>query len=583
MKLFFLLILPIFLFSNISIINKNEVKNKNENDHHLYIKKVLKENSDSKYYQNYKIKSYYKYNKYELLWTNAKGLNDLAFDLLERIKDDPVLKPKIKELFYINKIKILNKQIINDNKINLFNITQVDFILTSTYIKYMKYLSSGTIKWKEYKIKIHDLEKEEEITRIWEKYSNRINIRKLLYKAIKKEDINFAIKKVDTNFHNYEIMREYLSYYENIKNAGGFLKIKTFKKYPKLNDESLNIRKLKQRLVQNKDIIIDSCINEYNSTYICSALFDEETKKAIKIFQENLGLEVDGLAGKRTISALNITVSQRIEQMRINIERMRWLPRSLGEKHLLVNIPDYSLKMYDKKDVKLDMDVIIGKKEFPTPIFSNKMTYVVLNPYWRIPQKIVKNEIIPQLVIDEEYLEKENIKIFETWDHESNIIDSKLIDWNMYLDNDLIGSSIKAPMRFIQLPSEENALGKMKFMFPNKYSIYLHDTPSKYLFKYRTRAFSHGCVRLKNPNLLLETLSSFNDNINIEKSQKILEENEKKSFNLNKKLPIHLVYLTSWVNEKGLLQFRDDIYDYDKIQIEFLYKKSKFKELVSKK
>ena len=480
MKYFLLLILPIFLLSNISIINKNELNKKSEVEYHKYIKEVFKKNKFSKYYKNYKIKSYYKYNKYKLLWTSENGLNNFALELLNRVKNDPVLKPKIYSLFFIKKIELLNKQI--KNKINLFNIVQLDFILTSTYIEYMEYISHGAIKWKEYKVKIHELEKEEEISRIWEKYINNINIRKLLYKAINKEDINFAINKVDTNFHNYKIMQDYLSHYENIEKSGGFIKIKIFRKYPRFQDESIEIKKLKQRLVQNKNIIIDSCISENDYSYVCSALFDNETIKALKIFQENSGLEADGLVGKRTIRELNISALKRIKQIRINIERMRWLPRTLGEKHLLVNIPDYSLKMYDQKDVKLEMDVIIGKKEFPTPIFSNKMTYVVLNPYWRIPQKIVKNEIIPQLVEDEEYLEKENIKIFETWDHESNIIDSKSIDWNIYLDNDLIGSSIKAPMRFIQLPSKENALGKMKFMFPNKYSIYLHDTPSKELF-----------------------------------------------------------------------------------------------------
>jgi len=504
-------------------------------------------------------------------------LNSFAQTLISEIKNDPVLKPMIHKIFYLKKIQELKNKLTLIQEDKSKELIELDFILTQSYINYMHYLSSGYIKWKDYLESIAQIEEKDKIQMIWDKYKSKKNYRKLLFLSFKKKDIFFSFKKADATFHNYQNMGQHLRRLENIQDKGGYIKVKNFLKYPTISSESLKIQRLKNRLLQNTNVSIDSCIQEDNKTPNCSALFDEDTLTAVKEFQKNVGLKVDGKVGKNTINALNTSINKRIRQLRINIERMRWLPRTLGEKHIIVNIPDYSLKLYDKKDILINMDVIIGKKEFPTPIFSNKMSFVVLNPYWRIPQKIAKEELLPQLLENPNYLEEQNIKLFTTWNHESPIIDERNIDWNIYVDNDLLGTSTKAPMRFIQVPSEINALGKMKFMFPNKYSIYLHDTPAKSLFKYKKRAFSHGCIRLKDPSALLTLLSSFNKNIDVEESEEILLAYTQASIKLNKKLPIHLVYLTSWVDENNNLQFRNDIYDYDKIQEEFIYEKEKLK------
>ncbi len=250
---------------------------------------------------------------------------------------------------------------------------------------------------------------------------------------------------------------------------------------------------------------------------------------------------------------------------------MRWLPRNLGGKYIIVNIPDFQLKMYNNSEKILDLAVVVGEKEHPTPIFSHKVSTIVLNPYWRIPQRIVRREIIPKLVEDSMYLVENEIKAFENWDHESMEYDVSAVDWSMYLDNELIGTSESAPMRFIQIPGEKNPLGRMKFLFPNKYSVYLHDTPTKFLFKKSSRAFSHGCIRVSQPHELLKAIAKEDKTFKYEEAQEILNDIEKKDFDLKNKIPVHIVYLTSWIDDEGNIQFRDDIYNYDKMQIKYIY------------
>jgi murein L,D-transpeptidase YcbB/YkuD len=199
---------------------------------------------------------------------------------------------------------------------------------------------------------------------------------------------------------------------------------------------------------------------------------------------------------------------------------------------------------------------------------------IVLNPYWRIPQRIVKREIIPKLINDPLYLSDRDIRVHENWSHKSEIVDTSEIDWNLYLDSDLIGNSTVAPMRFIQIPSNKNPLGRMKFMFPNKYSVYLHDTPFKRLFKYRKRAYSHGCIRLERPNDLLKTIAQEDRKVDYTIAKEILSDIEKTDMDLSKKIPVHIVYLTSWIDDDGKIQFRDDVYRYDRMQTRLIYGKS---------
>jgi murein L,D-transpeptidase YcbB/YkuD len=198
------------------------------------------------------------------------------------------------------------------------------------------------------------------------------------------------------------------------------------------------------------------------------------------------------------------------------------------------------------------------------------MSYVVLNPSWNIPESIAKNEIIPKLLKDPKYLESKGIDIYAGW----NGAPSEKVDSKEVMDNAILQNVDNLQnFRFSQTSNKENPLGKMKFMFPNKHSVYIHDTPAKSLFVNARRAFSHGCIRLSKPEELLSTIASEDKNLDINKAHEILANDaiSEKTIGLNKKIPIHIVYLTSWVDENGVLQFREDIYNFDKIQKELLF------------
>ncbi len=541
------------------------------------------------------IKKYYKNHKYIPFWVNSDGIKQLAFELLINIKDDSILGPFSEKIFNLDKIYLQIEKVNTFN--NIDELIYLDIMLTSTYHQYMKYLSKGFIDWEEFQKELKELDEKKEITANWKKYDVRKNIRRLLYKAVEKNDILVAIKEVNYTFPKAEELSKKIKEYMETAINGGYTKIPSVEKSLKKGNYYPQIVHLRQRLFQSKDLEAIECIEEntediskYTNEILteniieesnvaeknCLELYDENVFNAVKSFQKNHGLVEDGIIGRNTIKRLNIPIEKKIKKMRINLERMRWMPRSLGKKHLIVNIPDYKLKMYNNGEVKLNMDVVVGEYKNPTPIFSHKMNSIVLNPYWRIPQSIVKKELIPKLVEDPSYLIKNDIRVFENWDHESLQFDTSSVDWSMYLNNDLIGTSKVAAMRFIQIPGNKNPLGKMKFMFPNRYSVYLHDTPYKYLFKNKRRAYSHGCIRLSRPNDLLKTIMQEDSNLSYKKAEEILLNIERTDLDLSKKIPVHIIYLTSWIDEEGKIQFRDDIYNYDRMQEKILYSKATY-------
>ncbi|MCP4969458.1 MAG: L,D-transpeptidase family protein [Arcobacter sp.] len=561
------------VFENISketIVNQKKIFLK---DSKTIIKKLLKSKKIPSKISRNLTKKYYRNYKYKTFWVSFNGIKKISYDLIRIINEDEVLKPYQKKLFQLDEInKLLNKNKENTLKDQI----KLDIMLTSSYHQYMKYLSKGLINWKLFQEELKKRNEETEIIANWKKYDVKKNIRRLLYKSVKENNINIAIDKVNYTFPKAKELANLIKDYEKTLENGGYIKISKIKKSLKKGNYYPEIKLLRRRLFQSNDLQNLNCIEQNNQNIKepkldCLELYDENVFKAVKSFQKSHGLIQDGIVGNNTISKLNIPIKNKIKIMRINLERMRWMPRTLGKKYLIVNIPDYKLKMYKENQIKLDMPVVVGEYKTPTPVFSHKISAIVLNPYWRIPQSIVKKEIVPKLVKNPNYLNSKNIKVFENWNHESIEYNTSSFDWSMFLDNDLLGTSKKAPMRFIQVPSNQNPLGKMKFMFPNRYSVYLHDTPFKSLFNKNKRAFSHGCIRLSRPHDLLKTIAQEDEKVDYEEAKEILKDIEKTDFDLTKKIPVHIVYLTSWVDENGKVQFRDDIYKYDKIQGNILY------------
>ncbi|MEM7289562.1 MAG: L,D-transpeptidase family protein [Pseudomonadota bacterium] len=238
----------------------------------------------------------------------------------------------------------------------------------------------------------------------------------------------------------------------------------------------------------------------------------------------------------------------------VNMERWRWLPRSLGKRHVLVNQAAFEMMINDKGKITDRRRVVVGKPYHKTPMFSHTIQYAEFNPTWTVPRSIAGNEILPKLRKNPGYLDSNNYKVYTSWKADAPAMNPHSVDWQSV-------NGKKFPYRIVQQSGKGNALGQVKFMLPNRLNIYLHDTPSKRLFNETKRAFSHGCIRVHKP---LEFATRLFGNLNDAKVQKILANPQTQRVNLKKPLPIHLAYFTAWV-EGGKIRFHDDVYGRDKL------------------
>ncbi len=287
-------------------------------------------------------------------------------------------------------------------------------------------------------------------------------------------------------------------------------------------------------------------------------LYDPELEIAVKHFQYRHGLDQDGAIGKNTRAAFNVPVGDRIRTLVLNLERRRWLPDDLGQRYVFVNMAGFELKLVDGDKTVFDTKVVVGTPFFRTPVFSGKMSYVVVNPYWHITPSIARNEILPAVQKDVNYLASKNIRVFSDWSANAYEVDPHSVDWSQV-------SRRGMKYKFRQDSGPTNALGRIKFIFPNRHNIYLHDTPSKHLFKQSTRSFSHGCIRVQYPFDFATFVLRDRPEWTRDKLDRTVEAGDRKVINLPQSLPVHLTYLTNWVNSDGSVYFRKDIYGRDKL------------------
>ena len=314
-------------------------------------------------------------------------------------------------------------------------------------------------------------------------------------------------------------------------------------------DRDPRVAAVRQRLAASGDL--DTAAN-------AGETFDAQLETAVRRFQSRHGLDVDGAVGRMTLAALNVPANKRIEQIILNMERWRWLPRDFGRRYILVNIPDFSLEVVDHGKRVMTMPVIVGKPYWSTPVFSARMTYLVLNPYWQVPNSIAVREVLPQLRKDPEYVKREHMRVFHGWGADRIEIDPDAVDWTRVPARGF-------PFRFRQEPGPDNPLGRVKFMFPNRFNVYLHDTPSKRLFAKPVRGFSHGCIRIQKAMDLAEYLLEDDPQWTRQDIEAAADFSKERTVRLPDPIPVEIVYLTAWVDDEGVVQFRDDIYGRDEV------------------
>ncbi|MBN2721150.1 MAG: L,D-transpeptidase family protein, partial [Proteobacteria bacterium] len=416
---------------------------------------------------------------------------------------------------------------------------ELDLLLTDAYLTYAADLKTGRVenpKWHA-----HILEED---------------LSELLQNAVNAGRIEPSLKDLLPKHENYDKLAKVLARYRTVSYGGGWGFVQEGPTM-RLGDRDDRVKSLRARLLISDD---------YEGSLAGDlALFDEDLLEAVKKFQLRHGLEPDGLVGKKTLEELNVPVEERIKQIKVNMERWRWLPNLLGDRYILVNIANFQTDVVEGTTTVLTMKSIVGREFRHTPVFSDKMTYLVLNPYWNVPLKLAVEDIIPQVRKDPGYLAKNHMKVLKGWGAGEYEIDPNTIDWwKMNEDN--------FPYRFRQDPGPYNALGRIKFMFPNEHAVYIHDTPAKGLFKETSRDLSSGCIRIDKPLKLAEYLLSEDPAWDLNRIVEELDTKVDLSVRLPRPINIHILYWTTWIDERGLLSFRNDIYGRDRRVYQALYK-----------
>ena len=415
-------------------------------------------------------------------------------------------------------------------------LADLEIRLAKTLIAYGHDLSSG-------RLKPHKVDRELYI------YPEGPGPAALLRGAVVADDLSAYLTDLAPASPNYARLKQKLAEFRKMAASGGWVHVpegKTLK--PGMRDERVRI--LRQRLLQSGHLKASDIQGLEDKD---ADLFDKVLSNAVKVFQFRYGLTQDGAVGPKTLEALNVPVSERVKTMELNMERRRWMDDDLGEKYVFVNLADFWLKVVDGRHTIHTAPVVVGKTFHRTPVFSKDMKYIVLNPYWNVPRSIAVNEYLPKLRRDPGALLRQNIKLVSS----SGTVDPYSIDWNSI-------SSKRFPFRLRQDSGNRNALGRLKFLFPNKHNVYIHDTPSKSLFARTVRSFSHGCVRVKNPRDLAVVLLKGQGNWTRAKIDAAIASGKRRIVRLENPIPVHITYLTSWVNKDGTVYFRDDIYGRDK-------------------
>ena len=382
----------------------------------------------------------------------------------------------------------------------------------------------------------------------------------ILQEMTRTTSVTDVLDSLSPQHHYYQFLKQGLAKYRAIKAAGGWPVVPVGRTLrPGDHDESIIF--VKKRLLTEGDY------REQNGED-GDDVYTSELADAVRLFQRQHGLEGDAIIGPATYKRLQETVDDTIANIIINLARWRWMDHDLGAKYVMVNIADFNLVGVKENKTALQLNVVVGANRHQTPAFSGLIQYVELNPYWTVPVSIATNEELPALRKNSYHLKDRNVRLFSGWQDDAPEIDSTTIDWHR------VSGRQMRNYRLRQDPGPGNALGYIKIVFPNKYSVYLHDTPSRNLFSQHKRNFSHGCIRVSTPEKLAGFLLEGTQNQWDE--AKIIKEislGKNKVLSLPVKIPVHLTYQTAWSDSSNIVHFNTDIYDRDTELLKALEKK----------
>jgi L,D-transpeptidase YcbB len=381
----------------------------------------------------------------------------------------------------------------------------------------------------------------------WKIPKDTVDVGALLLRLAEDEDPARIIAGLRPSTPEYAALMEQLENYREVMARGGWPQVpQNFDAEP--GDRHPAVALLRQRLLAEGDA---------EETRLAAAgqdepdLFDNDLRAALEHFQMRHSLQPDGAIGPATLEQLNTSAEQRVQQIRLNLDQWRWLPRDLGRLYILVNVAGFEMELVEDDSVLLAMNVVVGQEGWETAIFQDTLESIVFNPYWNVPPGIEKDEVLPAIRRDAGYLARNDMEVVRG----NSVVDPSSIDWS------LLGEG--SPYRFRQRPGRQNALGRVKFLFPNEYDIYLHDTPATSGFAASQRAFSHGCIRLERPLELARVLLDRVTDRSAADVEGLLARDGEQWIRVTEPVPVYILYFTAWAGRDGTMRFHPDVYQRD--------------------
>ncbi|GBU10131.1 peptidoglycan-binding protein [Gammaproteobacteria bacterium] len=408
----------------------------------------------------------------------------------------------------------------------------LDVLLTDAFLAYALDMGTGRAELRR-------------TDREWLLKGRTIDPLKLLINALTNDTLGATLHDLVPKYNAYAGLKAALPHYQKLaKNSATAIRINAGKTL-ELNNKSERVVQVRARLIAH---------NLLDQTQATSDIYDTNLRDAIKLYQQQEGLDIDGKVGPSTLRSLNSSVKDQLAKIEINMERWRWMPQSLGDFYLTVDITGFEYFIIKDGIETIRAKIVVGTASRPTPVFTADMNHIVFSPYWGVPNSIAVKDKLPLLRKDPYRLARSGIRLY---DRKGNEIDPGMVDWETYNQN-----NFKYTMR--QDPGANNALGRVKFMFPNSHAIYLHDTPTKSLFDKKVRTYSSGCIRIQNPLELAEYLLK-DKGWSPERIKAAYNKGKESSVKLDDamRFPVYILYMTAWADAKGDVDFRPDIYNRD--------------------
>jgi murein L,D-transpeptidase YcbB/YkuD len=472
------------------------------------------------------LERWYAQRQYAPVWTNMNGPNQRASILRQilHVADQEGLTP---QAFHLSAIES------SWHRHTPADLAALDILLSDAFFRYATQVRTG-------RLSPGDVDPQ------WHIATPQIHPLSLLQKMLKRKDFETAMRSLPPPQSGYQRLREALAHYRRLAARGGWPRLSSGTTL-RPGTHSAQIAILRQRLIAEGDLP--------NTAVANPRVFDPALKFAVDRFQVRHGLKMDGIVGPATRGAMNVSIADRITQIKLNMERWRWLPRRLGKRYLIVNTAGYNLTAFDQGRARFSMWVVIGKQERQTPEIKGTLHTVVFNPYWTVPTTIAVEDLIPAQLRNPHYLQARKIRVFANLARHIEV-DPRKVDWAQYTKENF-------PYVLRQDPGPYNPLGRYKFLFSNGFDVYLHDTPTRHLFALKQRAFSSGCIRVENPLQLARFLLAANPGWDEEHIREAAASGLTREVKLAHSLPIYLVYLTAWVGPDNSVHFYPDVYARD--------------------